>query len=689
MELELQKSINVAWAGLQKARLKRRDSSQLYGYIAPPDSVDETSDDTSNTPEPSCPSVDPHNALTPSSQREFLEWLVINRNQTEDYTKEDLKGVFGDAIGHSDEFLTTSFISYDQSENASQWKEFNQAGIFKKVIEFPKQCAYEMAKSCLSNAQHFSVKFFISKYPLSKELHMLMILYIYNIILQPRVFSSVLPLILTLCSFGIMVAYSYRIIVSNFDLFFSSKNIFPLLTVSEELDPFVNNYFRNKSSKTYIVFFLACVVYLLSMPISKIGSSSITAVCVLFLILSSIIILLGRRNIITSFLALLYIISSNLPFQLLPPAAKFTPVILFSLIAVSFLWAIYMYRGRGLGLMIWPPVFFLMWGQALLVSRLHTSLDTTFVMGFIAMLSLIIILFLLRNYIVHLIVPLIIGLLFLYKLNTLAALLVFSVLFLLSILVSRYLARHWVYSWFLSLDPFDITFSRFLWAGFVLLLLFSVVRGLVQTSQKLPPLSWDDYKEWCTPPEGWEGANEAKYQLKCLHLAGRNVSVTGKVLSVNLASRENSMEYYFNKLQMIYLGDGLKCLFGQDRLSEEECDKWAGTDGEDICKFSKCSISLGTKYNFRILIDPSNSVPYKMRLEASNSFQHEISELEIGQMISVNAEIMNPGSKEIILKLKCIRKSDQPCFSQSGLPLDSIIGYARNLLSMNFNLFLF
>ena len=689
MELNVEKSIDALWAGLKKTRLNRRDSSQQFGYVAPPDSVDDTADDSSNTPEPSCPAVDPHKALTPSSQKEFLEWLLINKNKTEDYTKDDLKGVFGDAIAANTEFLTTSFISYDQSQNASQWDEFNKAGIFKKVIQFPKQCVYELAKSCLTNAQHFSVKLFLTKFPLSKELQMLVLLYIYNIILQPRVFSTVLPLILTFSSFGVMVAYSYRIIVSNFDLFFSWKNIFPLLTVSEELDPFVNNYFRSKSSQSYVVFFSACIVYLLSMPISKAGSSIITAVSLIFLILSSLIILLGRRNSVSSLLALLYIISNNLPLQLLPSVAKFTPVTLFSLIIVSVVWVIYRHRGHGLGLMIWPPVFFLMWGQALLVARLHTSLDFAFAKGFSFMLLLILVLFLLRNYIVHFIIPLIVCFLFLYRSHTLIGLLVFIVLFLLSTLVSRYLAKHWIYSWFLSWDPFAITFSRFIWAGFALILFVSLVTGLQQTSQKPPPLSWDDYQEWCTPPEGWDYANEAKYQLKCLHLAGRNVSVTGKVLSVSLVSRENAMEYYFSKLQMIYLGDGLKCLFGQDRLPQEECDRWAGTDGDDICKYSKCTISLGTKYTFRIMIDPSNNVAYKMKIEASNYFQDEISELKIGEILSVNAEIINPGSREILLKLKCIRKLGQPCTSQSGLTLDSLIQYTRNLILLNFNLLLF
>ena len=688
--MDLEKSINVAWAGLQRARLKRQDSSShQLGFIAPPDSVDETTDDSSNTQESSCPDLDPHEALTPSSQKEFLEWLVINRNKTENYTKEDLRGVFGDAIEQNTEFLTTSFISYDQSRNASQWNEFKEAGIFKKVIQFPKQCVYELAKSCLSNAQHFSVKFLLTRYPLSKELHMLMLLYIYNIILQPRIFSVVLPIILTLSSFGVMIVYSYRIIVANFDLFFSWKNIFPLITVSEELDPFVNNYFRSKSSNSYVVFFSACVVYILSMPISKAGSSIITAVCLLFLILSSLIILLGRRNSLSSFLALLYIISNNLPLQVLPPAAQLAPVILFSLIVASFVWVIYRYRGHGLGLMIWPPVFFLMWGQALLVARLHTSLDIAFVRGFISVLLFIFVFFLLRNYIVHIIIPSILGLIFLYRENALIGLMVFIVLFLLSILVSRYLSKHWIYSWFLSWDPFEITFGRFIWAGFVLLLLVSVFKGQLHTSRKLPPLAWEDYKEWCTPPQGWNQANEAKYQLKCLHLAGRNVSVTGKVLSVSLASRENAMEYYFNKLQMVNLGDGLKCLFGQDRLTKEECDRWAGTDEENICIYTKCAINLGTKYTFKIMIDPLNGVASKMKIEASNYFQEEISEFEIGQTISVHAEIMNPGSRDINLKLKCIRKLGQPCASQPGLTPDSLIQYIRNLILINFNLIIF
>ena len=685
MNLELNKSIDVAWAGLQRAKLRKNDSRNRIGYIAPADSVDEPTDDVQ---EGEGPPLNPTEALTISSQKEFVQWLVDKKKDSEEYTRDDVEVAFGEAIGGTSGFLTTSYISYDQDRNVARWNEFKKAGIFKKIIIFPKLCLYEVAKSCLSNAQHFSVKLFLTKFPLSKELQMLTILYIYNIILQPRVFTTILPLILTYFSFCVMVVYSYRIILANFELEFSIKNIIPLLAVEDDLNPILVHYFRSKNSLTYTVFFLSCVVFLLSLPVSGTGSSLITIVSLLFLFLSALIQLTIRENKLSSFLVLIYHINFELPVQL-------PPLLLLTLIALSFALIVFRYIKRGLSLRIWPPIFFLMWGQTFLVARHYTSLNTAFVSsldsayvkGFFLIFSVVLFVLFLRKYVVHIILPSAFYVLFLYPSYTLLSITVFFLLTLFSILISRYFGNHRLYDWFLSLNPFDVTFSRVMWAGLSLLLLISVVKGLMQSSRKLPPLTWDNYTEWCIPHEGWGDANEAKYQLRCLHLAGRNVSVEGEVLSVSLKSRENPMEYYFDKLQMIYLGEGLKCIFGQNTLSQEDCEAWREKGDENICQYSKCSISMGAKYSFEIIIETKHKgVSSKMKIEASNNFMNEIKELSIHQRIGVNADIINPGSKYVHLKLKCIHRPDKPCSSQGGLTRDSSLRYLQEVLSINFKM---
>ena len=685
MNFELNKSIDVAWAGLQRAKFKRNDSRNRVGYIAPLDSVDDPADDVQ---EGDGPALNPTEALTVSSQKEFVQWLIDRKNGSEEYTRDDVEVAFGEAIGDNSGFLTTSYISFDQDRNVARWNEFKKAGIFKKIIHFPKQCLYEVFKSCLSNAQHFSVKLFLTRFPLSKELQMLTILYIYNIILQPRIFTTILPLILTYFSFCVMVVYSYRIILANYELEFSIKNVFPLLAVEDDLTPILVHYFRSKNSLTYTVFFFSCVVYLLSLPVSGTGSSLITIASLFFLFLSSLIQLTVRENKLSSLLVLIYLVNFELPVQL-------PPLLLLTLIALSFTLVVCMYIRRGLGLRIWPPIFFLMWGQTFLVARHYTSLntavvsslDSTYVKGFFLLFSLVLFSLFLRKYIIHIILPSVFYFLFLYPSYTLLSITVFFLLTLFSVLISRYVGNHRLYYWFLSSNPFDVTFSRVMWAGLSLLLLISIVKGLIQSSRKLPPLTWNNYTEWCTPPEGWGDANEAKYQLRCLHLAGRNVSVEGEVLSVILKNRENPMEYYFNKLQMIYLGEGLKCIFGQNSLSQEDCEAWKGEGDENICQYSKCSISMGAKYSFEIIIETKHKdVSSKMKIEASNNFMNEIQELSIHQRIKVSAEIVNPGSKYLHLKLKCIHKSDQPCSSKGGLTRDSGIRYIQELLSTNFKM---
>ena len=683
MNLDVNTSIDAAWAELQRTKFRRNDSSNL-GYVAPVDSVDDPADDLQ---EGNGPALNPTEALTISSQKEFVRYLVDKKKHSEEYTRNDVEVAFGDAIGGNSDFLTTSYISFYQDRNVARWDEFKKAGIFRKVIHFQEECLYEVAKSCLSNAQHFSVKLFLTRFPLSKELQMLTILYIYNIILQPRIFTTILPLILTYFSFCVMVVYSYRIILANFELEFSIENIIPLLAVKDDMNPILVHYFRSKNSLTYTVFFFSCVVYLLSLPISGAGSSLITIVSLLFLLLSALIQLTIREKRFSSLLVLTYLINFELPVQL-------PPLLLLTLIALSFAKLVFVYIRRGLGMRIWPPIFFLMWGQTFLAARHYTSLntafvsslDSAFVKGFFLLFSVILFILFLRKYIIHIILPSLFYVLFLYP-YTLFSIIAYFLLTLLSVLISRYLGEYRLYNWILSSNPFDVTFSRVMWTGLSLLLLISVIKGFMQSSRKLPPLTWDNYTEWCTPPEGWGDANEAKYQLRCLHLAGRNVSVEGEVLSVSLKSRENPMEYYFSKLQMIYLGEGLKCIFGQNTLSPEDCEAWRGERDENICQCSKCSISMGTKFNFEIIIETKHKdVSSKMKIEASNNFINEIQELSIHQRIKINAEIVNPGSKYVHLKLRCIHKSDQPCSSQGGINRDSCLGYLQELLSINFKM---
>ncbi|KAI6650542.1 Wolframin [Oopsacas minuta] len=675
--MDIEKSIDAAWAGLRRVNFKRRDSRNRIGYVSHPDSVDDTMDDAIEPQETVGPSINPNEALTISSQKEFVEWFVHKKNDTEDYTRDDVKVAFEDAIGGNTGFLTTSFISYEQSRYVTEWSEFNEAGIFKKIFKFPRLCLYEIAKSCLSNAQHFSVKLFLNRVSLSKELHMLFILYMYNIMLQPRIFSTILPLAMTYISFGVMTVYSYRIILANFDLLFTSKNIIPRIAVKEDLKNFLTNYFRSKSSLSYLVFLISCIVYLLSVPVSETGSSVITAISLLFLILSSTSQLIARHNKLPGLLALFYLINIEVH--------ALQPVILLTLIILSFVWVVYRYVGHGLGLRIWPHVFFLLWGQTFFVARQYSSLDSASIKGFSLVLLVILIIFILRNYIIHLILPLLFHVIFFYQSYSLLSIGVFLLLTILSILISQFLTKHWIYDWFLSIDPFDVTFTRVLWVGLALLLLISVVKGLIHSSGRLPPLTWDNYYEWCTPPEGWDNVNEAKYQLKCLHLAGRSVSVEGRVLSVSMKSRENAMEYYFNKLPLVYLGDGLKCLFGQGTLSKEDCDTWEGEGDEDICKYSKCAISIGSKFNFEIIIETihrARGVSTNMKIEASNYYLEEIRELNIYERIMMNADILNPGSRDLILKLKCIQRPDGPCTS-GGITRYSFIKYLQKLVSMN------
>ena len=678
--MDLYKSINAATARIQIAKLRRRDSSKRSAGMAP-EQVDEPYDMEG-------PSLDPNEALTPDSHSEFLEWMVDSKNRKDTYTEKDVGAVMEDAIEKDTEFLTTSYISFNQDQDKVKLTEFKKSGIFKKLFLYPKICAEEIAKSCLKNGKHISVRYFLTKFPLYKELNIIILLYIYNILFEPRILSSFLPILLTYSAFATMTAYSCRIFITNVDLLFSSKNIIPLMTDPTEYLGYVTRYSRNKLLNIYGVFSIASLVYFLSIPISQVESDLITAVCFLFFSLSIPMLLMGSQSWFSTLTAILYFMTlSPLHFS-----SEIKNIALF-LLFLSFVLMFWLNVGKGLSVRLSSPVFFLMWGQAFVVSSQFTPLTVTFIQRLILAIMSLLILVTMRHCFIHLLISFIAGFIFSYYLSFFWTSVIACMLFAFSLLITKLLAQHWIQNWFLSLDPFEVTFSRVVWVFFSLFILVGFSQGIVHGSHKLSKLEWGKYKAKCTPENGWKDANEAEHQLRCIHLVGRSVLLQGKVLSVSMNSRENSMEFYFNKLPFFYLGDGFTCLFGQDTLTQEECDSWKEEFDEDICRYSKCVISLGAKFKFEIMFqnlpdtDPDES---KVKIEASNNFRDEIIGLRVGEVVNVTAEILNPGSKSLKLKLKCIERlqnmaSTEKCTPRLGISASKLEKYFGDLIALIFN----